>query len=308
MRRHNVVKVLISLVLLLFSVSAMARDVINIYAPPTPSSIPVILAARNMENTEITIFSNHSQAHTLFLRDDIQMLVTGLSVGVNFFQNEIPVQIINSYVSGLTDLISRDKQAQNFKALRGEEIYLPFEGSPIEEITAFFVAQEGLSLTEDFKVVYTPFASAFELLKQGKAQAVPLPQPLATIAAAQEGIFLSFGYKERWDELTGTSDGYPQVGTFVKKSWGDAHSDIIRTFHQELARALQLIAEDPEQAIALTKSSFKFPEKILLASLRRTAFILNTSEQLQQDITNYYRIVGTPLDETFDAFFYLDQK
>ena len=308
MRAQHVFIGLISLFLVLLPVAGMAQEVLKIYAPPTPSSVPVILAVRNMENTEITIFFNHSQAHTLFLRDDIQMLVTGLSVGVNFFQNGVPVQVINSYVSGLTDLITRDKQVQSFKEVQGEEIYLPFEGAPIEEITAFFVAREGLSLKEDFKVVYAPFESSFELLKQGKAGIVPLPQPLATVAAAQKGIFLSFGYKERWDALTGTSNGYPQVGTFVKKAWAEAHPDTIRTFHQELAKALEWLAKEPEQAIELTKSSFKFPEKVLLASLRRTAFFLSTAEQLEQDITNYYSFVGKPLDETFDAFFYIDQK
>lgn len=308
MRAQNGFIGLITLLLLLLPVVSMAQEVLKIYAPPTPSSIPVILAARNMENAEITIFSNHSQAHTLFLRDDIQMLVTGLSVGVNFFQNGVPVQIINSYVSGVTDLITRDTQVQSFKELRGKEIYLPFEGAPIEEITAFFVAQEGLSLKEDFKVIYAPFESSFELLKQGKAQIVPLPQPLATVAAAQNGIFLSFGYKERWDALTRTSNGYPQVGVFVKKAWADAHSDMIRTFHQKLTSALQLLAEDPELAIELTKSSFKFPKNVLLNSLRRTTFFLSTSQQLVQDMTNYYSILGKPLDETFDSFFYIDQK
>ncbi len=86
MRAQNGLIGLITLLLLLLPVVGMAQEVLKINAPPTPSSIPVILAARNMENAEITIFSNHSQAHTLFLRDDIQMLVTGLSVGVNFFK------------------------------------------------------------------------------------------------------------------------------------------------------------------------------------------------------------------------------
>ena len=120
-----------------FPGDTFATDQIQIYTPPTPSSIPLILAARNLENTKVTIFANHSQAHTLFLRDDVPILVTGLSVGIDFFRQGIPVQIVNSYISGLTYLVTRGKPVQTFRELQGQELYLPFEGSPIEEITKF---------------------------------------------------------------------------------------------------------------------------------------------------------------------------
>ncbi len=300
--------VLLLLFMVFASSSSFAENPIHLYAPPTPSSIPILLAAGNMDNVEVTVFSNHSQAHTLFLRGDTQVLTTGLSVGVNFFNNDIPVQMINSYVSGLSHLVTRDRQVSRFQELQGEDIYLPFEGSPLEEVTRYFVQQEGLEWKKDIQPVYSPFPSSLELLKKGDAQVVVLPQPLATVAAAQEDIFVSFGYKEKWDALTGGTTGYPQVGTFVKADWAAEHKDFIRTFHQELETALQLIQDDPAQAVALTQGAFKFPEKILIAALKKTDFHLSTSTELQEDIRAYYRTVGAPLDDTFDAFFYLDQE
>lgn len=291
-----------------FAWNSFAQEPLQIYVPPTPSSIPLILAAQNMENTEITIFSNHSQAHTLFLRGDIPILTTGLSVGVNFFKSDIPIQMINSYVSGLSYLITRDKKVESFQELQGEAIYIPFEGSPIEEITKFFVEQEGLEWKKDFKPVYSPFPSSLELLKKGEAQVVVLPQPLATIAAAQENNFISFGYKGKWDMLTDSTKGYPQVGTFVKQDWAITHRDAIHNLNEEIEKALQLIQENPEQAVESTKEHFKFPEKILLASLKKTAFYLSTSAELKQQVEQYYQALGNPLDETFDAFFYLDPQ
>jgi ABC-type nitrate/sulfonate/bicarbonate transport system substrate-binding protein len=108
--------------------------------------------------------------------------------------------------------------------------------------------------------------------------------------------------------LAGASKGYPQVGTFVKHDWAVAHRDVINRLNQELEKALQLIQENPQQAVTLTKDFFKFPEKILLASLKKTDFHLSTSEELKQQIAQYYQVLGNPLDETFDAFFYLDPQ
>ena len=237
-----------------------------------------------------------------------RILSTGLSVGINFYKNDVPVQIVNSYVSGLSYLLTRGKKAENFREIKGQNIYLPFEGSPIEEITRFFVKQEGLDLKKDFQVIYTQFPTSLELLKRGKADNVVLPQPLAIIAAAQEDIFLSFGYKDIWEAATGNPDGYPQVGTFVKKAWAEEHRELIASLNEEIANALELIKNDPKQAAALTKDSFQFPEKILLASLGKIDFSLSTSQQLKQALVDYYQILEQPINETFDAFFYLDPQ
>ena len=287
---------------------SFAQEHYQLYAPPTPSSIPLILAARNLDELEVTIFSNHSQAHTLFLRGDIQLLSTGLSVGLNFFKQQIPVQIVNSYVSGLSYLVTRHKIVEDFQEIRGQALYLPFEGSPLEEITRFFMEQEGLDPEQDFEIVYSPFQASVELLKRGKADVVVLPQPLATIAAMQEDIFLSFSYKDKWEQVTNLPGGYPQVGTFVKQDWAAEHPALIRRLNDAIEQALELIEQEPAQAAALTKDAFQFPEKILSASLKHIYFSLDRSQNLKDAIMHYYSLLGQPLDETFDTFFYLDPQ
>jgi len=196
----------------------LAPSPVTIYAPSTTSSVPVILAARQLaaqEDTDLAIFDNHSQANTLFLRGDVDILVTGLSVGAGFFRNGAPVQVINCNVSGLTYLVTRGRQVKSFAELRGEPLVLPFEGSPIEETTRFFAEQEGLTWKQDIVPVYAPSDSSLALLAQGKAAAVALPEPYASLAEQQDQVYVSIGYRDRWDALPGTDRGYPQVCALV---------------------------------------------------------------------------------------------
>jgi len=283
-----------------------------IYAPGTPASIPVILAARRLSDSgikaAITIFTDHSKASTLFLRGDVTILVTGLSVGVEFFKNGVPVQVVNSYVAGLTYLVTYGKRVNSLSDLKGQEVYIPFEGSPIEETTRYFAEQEGLTWKRDIKPVYSPFASSVELLKQGKATAVALPEPYVSLVEGQANVFISLNYKEKWDALTGSTNGYPQVNAFVKRDWAASHGDLIARFNDELANALQLIQQDPAAAVEQTKAEMGFPPQVLLASLKRTDWSFSRSDELAQSIRHYYQIIGKPLDETFETFFYNDHK
>jgi NitT/TauT family transport system substrate-binding protein len=290
------------------AVASGAGPRLVIYAPATPSSIPVIIAARHMENAEITIFTNHSQAHTLFLRGDVTILVTGLSVGVEFFRDGVPVQIINSYVSGLTYLVTYGRKVDSFAEVRGQEIYIPFEGSPIEETTQFFIEQEGLTWKRDIKPVYSSFLSSVELLKQGRAANVALPEPYVSLVEKQDQVFVSLSYKQEWDALTGSAGGYPQVATFVKKDWAAAHPDLIAQVNDELANALQMIEQDPAAAVERTQAELGFPPEVLLSSLQRTDLSFSDSDKMAQEIRRYYQIIGRPLDETFDPFFYHNHR
>lgn len=255
-------------------------------------------------DAEVTIFTNHTQANAQFLRGDVDILVTGLSVGIDMFKNGAPVQAIDSYVAGLTYLVTYGKKVERFADLKGQEIYFPFEGSPIEEITQFFIAQEGLAWKTEIKPIYSPFASSVELLKQGKATAVALPEPSVSLVANQPNLYISLDYRALWDKATGSTTGYPQVTPLVKQAWAAAHAGVIARFNDEVAAAVKVIQENPAAAVTQTQAALGLPEGILGAALQRTAFSFSSGAALMQEIQTYYQTIGKPLDETFDTFFY----
>jgi NitT/TauT family transport system substrate-binding protein len=285
--------------------STPARKLV-IYAPATPASIPVLLAARHIEGAEVTIFTNHAQANAQFLRGEVDILVTGLSVGLELFNNGAPVQIIDSYVAGMTYLVTRGQPVESVAELRGRSIYLPFEGSPTEEVTRFFVEQAGLQWGTDVQPIYAPFTSSVELLKQGRADVVVLPEPLVSLIEGQPDLHVSLSYRELWDTLTGSSRGYPQVTPFVTHEWAAANADLVDRFNAEIAAALKSIEADPAGAVAQTHEALSLPEPVLVAALSRTDFAYIGGAELAEAIRGYYEAIRKPLDATYDAFFYRD--
>lgn len=274
-----------------------------VYAPATPSSVPILLAAEAMENADVTIFTDHSQAHTLFLRGDADVLVTGLSVGVEFVRQEVPVQIVNSYVSGLTYLVTNEPRVKSFADLDGHEVMLPFEGSPIEEVTRYFVESAGLVWGEDVAPVYAPFPASVEMLKTGDAEIVALPEPFVSQVEGLPDVEIALSYERAWNALTESETGYPQVGVFVQTAWATAHAEQVAAFNDGLERAIESIHEDPEAALATATSAMAFPPEILRSALARTSFASRTGSALEADVRSYYQAIGEPLDGPYDSFF-----
>ena len=281
-----------------------AASTIRIYAPATPSSVPVLLAAEQMDEADVTIFTDHAQAHTLFLRGDVDMLVTGLSVGVEFFAQGVPVQVVNSYVAGLTYLVTHDQQVETIADLRGHQVVLPFEGSPIEQVTRYFVEASGLTWGEDVVPTYSPFPSSVELLRAGKVDVVALPEPFVSQVSGLPSVNVVLSYEDAWNALTDSTGGYPQVGVFVLESWAMEHGAEIEAFNRELENAVTITQQDPEVAFATAQSVMQFPAEILTAALARTSFAPRSGAELEQIVRNYYNEIGEPLDDTHQPFFY----
>lgn len=296
---------LIFFIISIFFMSENQTTTINIWGPATPTSIPLVIAAEKMPNTKVTIFSDHSQASALFLKGETQILFTGLDVGINFFKNKAPIVMLNSYVTGLTYLVTYGIKVNSFKELKGKNIYIPFEGSPIEEIVKFFAEKDGLVYKKDIIPIYAPFASSLELLKQGKAEVVALPEPFVTMASSVPNVYVSFGFKEYYEKLTGMKNGYPQVGAFSMKVWAINNLDYIKQLNIELAKAIEFIQKDPAAAAKIASPYFKFPEPILLKSLSNTSFSLSYGNNLLNDVFNYYKSIGSPLEPQFKDLFFL---
>jgi len=279
-----------------------------IAGPATPSSIPLILAAEKLENTTVQIYQNNAQANTSFLRGEINILATGLSVGVDLRKNEAPVQALNTYVTGLSYLVTYGTAMDSLSDLKGGEIYLPFEGSPIEEATIYLPQQEGLTWGVDLKPVYSPFDASVVLLKEGKAKAVVLPEPFVTLVESEPNLFISLDYYEHWNAATHTQAGYPQVGSFVTAEWAAQNSAQVAAFNSALTEAIQFVKDHPEEAVAKVKDQFNLPEAVLLRSLQRTHFSLLAGEALQTGVTEYYEWIGKPLNDIFTDFTFIPEK
>lgn len=280
------------------------NEILAIYTPASTSSIPVIIAANQLENRDLHLYSNQSQANTIFLRGETQLLVSGLSVGVDLYKNEAPIQIVNSFISGLSYLVTYEKPVSGFSELSGKTIYIPFEGSPIEEVTSFLVEQEDLTWNSEITPVYSPFDSSVELLKQGKATAVILPEPFVTLVEEQPNIYISLNLYDEWNKYTGTNTGYPQVATFANPDWASSNGGYIKEFNSALAEAIEYVKQNPEKAVNEVKEYYKLPSEKLLKALNRTQYQITSGTEMKMTIDNYYKVIGEQLDENFADFYF----
>jgi len=178
----------------------------------------------------------------------------------------------------------------------------------LEETTSYFASREGLSLGDDFSVQYMAFDSSIELLKQGKAGAIVMPEPNVTLVESLPDVYISLSYYDEWQKYHPDAAGYPQVGALVLSDWAETHPAQIDQFNRALAEAITALEQDPESAVEAVKSHYKLSSELLLKSLGRTRYALQAGDEMRRVVTDYYAEIEKPLDDTFNSFFYVSAK
>ena len=274
----------------------------QIRVPDTPASVPLILAAMDIPELEAEVYVSHARAHVLFAKGEIRILATGLAPGIRLFEKGVPIRILNTYVSGLTWIVA-DRIVTNLSDLEGVPLVLPFEGSPIEEVARFFVRSQGFVWAGEIPVQYMNFQGSFRLLTLGKVQAAALPEPYATMASRQSGLFRGIGFQALWDKYRGARGGYPQVGVFVRTDLAAADPAILSQLNRAMTLALKRMARDPDSAVRMAAPYLSFDPELIRSSLDRIKFDLIYGSDLKHRITAYYQTIGRPLEDCFVAFF-----
>ena len=131
------------------SIAPAQPETFTIYAPVSTSSIPVILAAQSMPEANLVLYTDQSQANAEFIRGDADLMVSGLSVGADMRKNGVPVQVVNSFVSGLSYMVTYGQPINSLAELDGKSVYMPFEGSPIDQVMNYLVTANGLKWKEN---------------------------------------------------------------------------------------------------------------------------------------------------------------
>ncbi len=287
--------------------TGMAQPGWVIYAPASTTSIPIILAAKEIDQAQLTLFTSQEQANTLFMRGEISMLVGGLSVGLSLYRNGIPIQIQSTYVSGLSYLVTTGNVTNRFSDIKGTQVYVPFSGSPIEEVSQHLAECEGLQWGVDILPVYAPFETSTALLKEGEATSVLLPEPYPSLLENNPDVHISFSLSDLWNYCHPGDEGYPQIGVLVNPDWAKGHEVEIEAFNDAIFAAIELINNEPETAVEMVKDDFQVPAEVLLNAIHRTQYQLFTGSEMQDRIDTYYQAIGKPLDEN-DAKFFLNPE
>ena len=285
MQKIKLILMMLTLILLV-SCATEKRENYKVLVPKTPSGIPVYLALKDKDNFEVEFFLNHSKANAKFLRGDVDMLLTGVTIANSFAKQDVEFDIMCSVVDNLTYIVGNE-QINRVEDLRGKTLVFPFADSPMESM--FIVCAETLGLKKDidFKVKYMQFNLSIEKLKTGAELLVFLPEPFVSIATDKFDLKLGLGLEDIYQSCFPNSNS-AQVILLSK----GLDSTVLNEINSDIDKTIKYINGNGGKVIETIKGEYPNSEKFTLKTLERTKYNFLSGTELKKAINSFYKNIG----------------
>ena len=143
--------------------------------------------------------------------------------------------------------------SDKIRALEGLTVGVTSPGSATDQLMRYMLAQEGMDPDADVNLL--PMGDSGSILagyKQGRLDAFTLSSPTSDLAV-QDGGNLLFNLSEgEYPDL----DGFQYMVAMTSNKVANDRPQVLSCFTEALDRALDLIEEDPDQAVELARAAF----------------------------------------------------
>lgn len=305
---------LTALAVLVLSAITMGAEVekVVIQSPPTVGALPLLWMKASGVLTdqvefEFVISDDHQRGLALISQKEIDMLITGVNVGVNAYNKGINLRLVNTNIWGI-DYLLTNFPVEQWKDLEGKSLSVPLQGGPLDFLARYFLLNNGAD-PEKVQFVILPSNNGARTFQLGKLDAIILPEPMVTITLQNYAdAVLAFDLQAEWAKLHDGDDRIPFVGLFVRGDFADKHHKLVETINQYYQEGINWVKENPADAAALASEYFGQPAAIVQQSLARINLNLYPDDQAklietycQEVLQLYPEMIGGKLP---DAQFY----
>ncbi len=284
------------------NVSAQAADatkqnVLTVVAPKSPAIIPVLRMVESNalgENTKIDIqfYSDMEAMMALASEGKYGVIVAPAYTAANLYNKGIHVEIMNLYNWGGMFLSTTDTNCNSWEELNGKELYVPAKGSVPDILTQYFLNKNGLTIGKDIEVVYSTHVEIAQLLSTGTIKYAIDVEPFVTSNKMKvENYKVISDFAEDWSKTQGNDYRMPATCVVANTSYLNENQDIIASFNNELAEAIEWTNNNPTEAGALANKYINANSELIANALPGFRFQYKSSVDAKKDLEQYFNVL-----------------
>jgi NitT/TauT family transport system substrate-binding protein len=237
---------------------------------------------------ELKTFNSGTEATTALLAGAIDASFVGPNPAINGYQKTGGgVRIIAGTASGGADLVVKPSLT-SAADLKGKKIATPQLGNTQDVALRYWLNQNGLHETKDggdVTIVPEDNSTTLTAFESGAIDGAWVPEPYASRLVAEGGGKILVNEASLWP-----NGQFVTTLLEVKKSYLDAHRDVMKNLVSALSDAIDLIKSDPSKAQTETNDGLKalsgkaLKPDILASAFKNVTFTLDPiKSSLQTD-------------------------
>lgn len=279
------------------------KQKITILLPKSVSAIP-LMECNGCTIEGITIktvfYTDHILAMAEIMTGKKDMIMTGCTHGWAQFNAHQDILHIVTPVWGVASLVAYSKRIKTVKDLEGMRVLVPFPGSPLD--VQFRVIAGSENMKDKIGIDYAPVRQAVPLLLNRKADAVCVPEPLASTLVHEHDMTRVFVFSDKWEALFGYKYT-PQVSLFAKREFTDRYAGFCAALIRETDRHIARLPHFPLEKVSEYCTMFSISEAVFQKAIDNTLFSVLEFHDALYRFKTYINDINGETTVTGDFFF-----
>ncbi len=270
--------------------SAMPEKII-VQAPVGPPTAPLFKMAQDGlpsgTNLELIIYKSVEEATTRVVKGEADFTVLPVNVAAKLYNKQVDISLADVSTWGVLYLLSADEKVNDWKDLKGKELYTGAQGSSPDILSQYLIGRSGLQ-KGDIKLTYLGSPEIAQLMINGLIKNAVLPEPMVTqVLKGTGGVRIVRDFYTDWQRFEGELARLPQAGTVVRNDFARSYPQALAEYRETYAEALQWTTTNPEEAAPLVEANLGIKAAVFVKSMERTRLEFVSGAATAIDVNTY---------------------
>lgn len=272
-------------------------DEVKLINPLGPAVIPVtgLVSGNTKGDMDINVhyWNTIDEAIGLLSGNDAEFAVLPITNGVNMYASGIDIVLLGVHEWKVFYLVaSNNVDFKDWNSLKGQTVYTPTaRGQTVDILTRYALTHDNIKPDQDVTFAYAPPQEIVALFKAGKINYAALPEPFVSLALVSGQGQVVLDYQEYWAGISGTEQGIPIAGLFVKKEFLDNYPQESQEVASMLSASTAWANQNPEEAIQASAEVLPLPPAIMQSALERIKFDYLPANQVEAQVRSFLQIM-----------------
>jgi NitT/TauT family transport system substrate-binding protein len=287
-----------------------AADGLRLSVSASPSSLPAFYLQDNADsiNLDVSIHRSRNIVISRLMQGEVDAALLSTNEAAKLYNRDVEVQLLGIHNWGLFYLLSTKQEIENWDDLRGEKIYVPDKGGPLDIVFQELTAKKGIDFKTELQVERGKMREVAQLMINNMAQTAVIREPFVsqTLLNNSESKII-FNLQQEWEKEYDFR--IAQSALVVRKDFAENNKELIAKLEEQYLNSVKKLEEDNQLAAELGLKYLEVKSEVTLKAYPSLNLSYQNIAEVKEEVIAYLEVLKSYNPETIggslpDAEFY----
>jgi len=284
--------VIFCIFIFLINSGAAAAAKIRLSVSASPSSLPAFYLQENENNInlDVTIHRSRNIVISRLMQGEVDAALLSTNEAAKLYNRDVKVQLLGIHNWGLFYLLSTNQKIENWQDLKGEKIYIPDKGGPLDIVFQELAAKKDLDLKKEIQIERGKMREVAQLMINNMAETAVIREPFVSqtlLNNSQSRIV--FDLQNEWEKEYDFR--IAQSALVVRQEFAEENKKLMAELEKQYKKSAEKLESNHQLAAELGEKYLEVQPKVILKAYPSLNLKYQNINQVKAEVISYFEVL-----------------